>query len=71
MVTFRVKIIPKGIVKEVRIPDKRNIKVHELIRILGYTVEDVVVTKDNKVLSEYDTINEGDEITVFTVFSGG
>ena len=68
---FKIKILPKGIVKEIMVSSRR-LKVRELIRLLGYSLEDVVVIKgDGKILTDIDEISENDNIIVFTVFSGG
>lgn len=69
---FKVKIIPKNIVREVNIPGKSEIKVYELLKALNFVVEEAVVTRSgSEVLTEYDTIREGDNIVVFLAPSGG
>ncbi|HIQ03214.1 MAG TPA: hypothetical protein EYH40_02200 [Desulfurococcales archaeon] len=69
---FKVKIIPKNIVREVNIPGRSEIKVYELLEALNFVVEEVVVTRGgSEILTEYDTVREGDDIVVFLAPSGG
>ena len=69
---FKVRIIPKNIVREVNIPGRSEIKVYELLKALNYVVEEVVVTRGgSEILTEYDTVREGDDIVVFLAPSGG
>ena len=72
MGTFKVKILPGDEVKEIQIPGKNKIRVNDLIKILGFTREDVVIVKnDNEILTDHDVIEEDDDVIVYTVFSGG
>lgn len=72
MGTFKVRIIPKNIVREVNIPGRSEIKVYELLKALNFVVEEVVVTRGgSEILTEYDTVREGDDIIVFLAPSGG
>ena len=69
MVKVRVKLVREG--KDVKLEFKGKARVKDLIRRLGYTVEDVVVLKNGEPLVEDEVLEENSEYVVMPVASGG
>ncbi len=66
---IRVTII--GPVKSVKEVEGSKMKVSELLKKLGLLSSEYVVLKNNVIVSEDDIVNEGDNIIVYPVKSGG
>lgn len=48
-----------------------KITVRDLLRKLGLSESEHIVFKNNTVVTEEDTLQDGDDVVVFTVKSGG
>ena len=66
---IRVSII--GPIKSVKEVEGSKMKVSELLKKLGLLSSEYVVLKNNVIVSEDDIVNEGDNIIVYPVKSGG
>lgn len=54
-----------------RIEKKFNGTVAELLNLLKLNSETVLVTKNNTLVSEDETLNNSDEVNILSVISGG
>jgi len=63
-----IKVIYRG--KELEFPEKR-MKVKELLKKLGLSPLSSLVVKNGEVVSEEETVEEGDEVRVINAISGG
>ena len=69
MIKVKAKLIRENKVIEITL--SRNAKVRDLIHKLGYTVEDVIVIKDEVPLVEDEKLEGNTEYIVIPVASGG
>jgi len=69
MIKVKAKLLRENKVLEVTLND--NARVIDLIHKLGYTVEDVIVLKDELPLVEDNVLEENGEYIVMPVASGG
>ena len=65
--SIRVKSL-NGLYKEI---EGREIKVKDLLKKAGLSLEAYIAVRDGKVLTEEDTVYDGDIITLYPVISGG
>ncbi len=65
---IRIRSIDGSFVKEV---DVRKIRIKELLEKLGILIEEYVVVKNGEVTTEDDIVEDGDEIVLYPVVSGG
>ena len=63
-----IKVLYRG--KEIELPEKR-LKAKELLKRLGLSPLSSLVVKNGEVISEEDTVEEGDNIRVINAISGG
>jgi sulfur carrier protein ThiS len=64
-----VEVLPENRKLEVEISGKMRIL--DLIRNLGFSIESAVVVKGNKVLTEDEFLLEDEKVTVYLASSGG
>ncbi len=48
-----------------------GLKAKEVLRKLGLKIEEYVITKSGEVITEEDIVNDGDELILYPVVSGG
>ncbi len=65
---IRIRSLDGSFVKEV---NARKIRIKELLEKLGILIEEYVVVKNGEVTTEDDTVEDGDEIVLYPVVSGG
>ncbi|AWR93413.1 MoaD/ThiS family protein [Acidianus brierleyi] len=65
----KVKLVRENTEKNVELNDKSSVK--DLLRLLGYNVQGVVVLKDGIPIIEDEKIHDGDSFTIFLTASGG
>ncbi|MEM0001391.1 MAG: MoaD/ThiS family protein [Desulfurococcaceae archaeon] len=65
---IKVRILESN--KTIEINEK-EVKVSELLRRLGLSSSEIIVIKNNNIVTEEDVLVDNDEVTVFTVKSGG
>ncbi|MEM2854712.1 MAG: MoaD/ThiS family protein [Desulfurococcaceae archaeon] len=58
-----------GGVREVSL--RHGVSVSELIKSLGYIIEEYVVTVNGTIVTEDYLVNDGDEVVIYPVVSGG
>ena len=63
-----IKVLYRG--KEIELPEKK-LKAKELLKRLGLSPLSSLVVKNGEVISEEDTVEEGDNIRVINAISGG
>ncbi len=67
---LQVELIPAG--RRVEIEVSGKVRVLDVIRSLGLSVEGAIVTKDDgKVLAEDELLSEGESVKVYLASSGG
>ena len=64
-----VRVIPSGEVKVIDLSSP--IKVVDLLRMLGYNPEAVVVVRGGEVLTEDRVVRPGEEVLIYMAYSGG
>lgn len=64
----RVVLLPEGRVVEL---GKRKMRVDELLRELGLSVESAVVLRGDEPLFEWEVVGEDEEVRVMRAVSGG
>lgn len=65
---IRIRSIDGSFVKEVNV---RKTRIKELLEKLGILTEEYVVVKNGEVTTEDDIVEDGDEIVLYPVVSGG
>ncbi len=63
-----IKVLYRG--KDIELPEKK-LKAKELLKRLGLSPLSSLVVKNGEVISEEDTVEEGDNIRVINAISGG
>lgn len=48
-----------------------GLKAKEVLRKLGLKIEEYVITKSSEVITEEDIVEDGDELILYPVVSGG
>jgi len=66
--TIKVRVLP--INKEFEI-NKKKVKVKELVKQLGFQLDNSVVMKNNSPLLEEEYVYSGEEIVILLAMSGG
>lgn len=69
MMKVEVTMVRENVTKIVELPD--NSRVKELVKRLGYTIQGVVVLRNNLPIVEDEKLNDGDKLTVILTASGG
>ncbi len=64
---MKVKILPEGVIKEI----KGNKRIKELLKELNLNPESYVVLKNGEILTEDITVKDEDSIEIVSVISGG
>jgi sulfur carrier protein len=65
---IKVKLLERGSVIEL---EARELKVVELLEKFGLSPSEHIVLRNGEVVTEEDTLHDGDEVVIFTVKSGG
>lgn len=65
----KVKLVRENVEKNIELDEKSSVK--DLLRLLGYNVQGVVVLKDGTPIIEDERIHDGDSFTIFLTASGG
>ncbi len=65
----KVKLVRENLEKSVELNDKSSVK--DLLKMLGYNIQGVVVLKDGMPIIEDEKIHDGDSFTIFLTASGG
>ena len=65
----RIRLVPEG--EERVLEASGRLRVGDLLRRLGLSIEGVVVIRDGTPLTEDDYVEPGDEVEVVRVLSGG
>jgi len=69
MIKVKVKLLRENKIVEVMLGE--NAKVRDLVHELGFTIEDVIVLKDEMPLIEDEVLEEDAEYVIMPVASGG
>lgn len=67
---MRIKVRYLGEEKEVEI-EKSKAKILDVLEILGIDPESVIVKKNGEITPEIDSIEDGDELEIIRVVTGG
>lgn len=65
---IKVKILESNKVVEI---NEKEVRVRELLQKLGLSLTEVIVIKNNNIVTEEDVLLDNEEVTIFTVKSGG
>ncbi len=57
--------------REYVIDASNTLKVKDVLKKLGLKIEEYVVTKSGEVITEEDIVEDGDELILYPVVSGG
>jgi len=69
MIKVKAKLLRENKIVEVMLGE--NAKVRDLVHKLGFTIEDVIVLKDEMPLIEDEVLEEDAEYVIMPVASGG
>jgi len=69
MIKVKAKLLRENKIVEVMLGE--NAKVRDLVHELGFTIEDVIVLKDEMPLIEDEVLEEDAEYVIMPVASGG
>ncbi len=69
MAMIRVKVLGRGIEKEIKW--QKSMRVKDILYILGFNTESAIAKINGKVALEDDSVKDGDFVEVIPVVSGG
>lgn len=62
--------LPDGKTREIAIPETK-ISIEAILKELGINPVEVIVAKNGKIVSEYETADSGDELKIVRIVHGG
>ncbi len=60
--------LPDGVKKEIAL---ENARIEDILMYLGINPEEVIVAKNGRIVSEYETASDGDELKIMRIVHGG
>lgn len=60
--------LPDGVRKEIAVEAAR---IEDILKELGINPEEVIVAKNGRIVSEYETAGDGDELKIVRIVHGG
>ena len=60
--------LPDGVKKEIAL---ENARIEDILMYLRINPEEVIVSKNGRIVSEYETASDGDELKIVRIVHGG
>ncbi len=71
MLKIKVKLVDGEISKKEMVLNKKEVTVQDILDILEINRETVLIRKKNELITEEEILDNGDEIEILRVISGG
>ncbi len=71
MLKIKVKLVDGKISKKEMVLNKKEVTVQDILDILEINRETVLIRKKNELITEEEILDNGDEIEILRVISGG